>query len=126
MTTQIPNRITRRLIAAEGYLELGLPLRAHLELDAVDGHVPVRKYVECLRGQACVAEGRYADAIVHLEFAAKRIPAPFNQSVWQSLGICYRAEGADELAEAAESMASQSFNITVQLLPPTDRDDFGR
>ena len=121
MANQISKRTTRRLIAAEGYLELGMPARAHGELDAVEVRDGVRKYVEYLRGQACVAEGRYSEAIPHLEFAVKRIPAPYNLNVWQSLGICYRAEGADELAVVAESMANQAMTATLDM-PLGDQD----
>ena len=115
MVNQITKRTTRHLIAAEGYLDLGLPQRAHSELDAVEISGSVRKYVEYLRGQACVAEGRYSAAIPHLEFAVKRIPAPYNVNLWQSLGICYRAEGAEELAVVAESMANQAMTATLEL-----------
>lgn len=112
------HRGARRLIAAEGYLELGMPARAHQELEAVANVQVLRKYVEYLRGEAFRAEGDYVKAIECLEFAAKRIPAPFNLGVWKSLGICYRAQGADELAEAAESMAERSISITLLIQPP--------
>lgn len=116
----------RRLMAAEGYLELGLPHRAHQELDAVDCDRHAHKYAAFLRGEALRSEGRYLEAIEHLEFAAKRIPAPYNQSVYRSLSLCYRASGDEELADVADSMSKDITMITVLPPPPDEQTGFER
>jgi hypothetical protein len=104
----VPQRIVRRLISAEGYLELDLPLRALAELDQV-GHPTeaglLEPYVHYLRGESLKELERFHEAINFLHEAARTIPAPFNSAAWLSLGECFRHDGQPILAEVAEMFA---------------------
>jgi hypothetical protein len=104
----VPQRIVRRLIAAEGYLELDLPSRSLAELDQI-GHPSeaglLEPYVHYLRGESLKDLERFHDAINFLHEAARTIPAPFNSSAWLSLGECFRHDGQPILAEVAEMFA---------------------
>ncbi|HUG91223.1 MAG TPA: hypothetical protein VML55_10335 [Planctomycetaceae bacterium] len=103
--TSLSPAIVRRLMAAEGYLELGLPAYALRELDAVADPGPLTPHALYLRGRTFIAQSRYEDAIEPLKQAAPRRPAPHNRVAWLSLGRCYRCSGQESLAEIAETLA---------------------
>ncbi len=100
-----PNRVVRRLAAAEGYLEIGLPAYALSELNRVDEAGPFEPIVQLFRGEALQAQEKFADAIVPLNQAATMFPAPFNQRALMALSNCYRHEGQDRLADEAAAAA---------------------
>ena len=95
----------RKLVAAEGYLELGLPAYALRELDAVENAGPLEPHALYLRGRTLIAQDRHHEAIAPLKQAAPRLPAPHNRVAWLSLGRCYRHSGQDALAQVAEALA---------------------
>lgn len=101
-----PQRVVRRLAAAEGYLELGLPNYALVELNNVTDPGAFAPIAELFRGEALQAQEKYADAIEPLNRAAQLFPAPFNQRALLALSNCYRQDGqiqlADETAAAVE------------------------
>lgn len=101
-----PQVVVRRLAAAEGYLELGLPNYALAELNSVSDPGPFAPIAELFRGEALQAQEKYADAIEPLNRAAHMFPAPFNQRALLALSNCYRQDGqlklADETAAAVE------------------------
>ena len=101
-----PQVVVRRLAAAEGYLELGLPTYALAELKSVTDPGPFAPIMELFRGEALQAQEKYADAIEPLNRAAQMFPAPFNQRALLALSNCYRHDGqiqlADETAAAVE------------------------
>ena len=101
-----PQTVVRRLAAAEGYLELGLPSYALVELNSVADAGPFAPIAELFRGEALQAQEKYADAIEPLNRAAHMFPAPFNQRALLALSNCYRKDGqiqlADETAAAVE------------------------
>jgi tetratricopeptide (TPR) repeat protein len=101
-----PQLVVRRLAAAEGYLELGLPNYALAELKSVPDPGPFAPIAELFRGEALQAQEKYADAIEPLNRAAQMFPAPFNQRALLALSNCYRQDGqiqlADETAAAVE------------------------
>ena len=98
--------VVRRLAAAEGYLELGMPNYALVELSRVSDPGPFAPIAELFRGEALQAQEKYADAIEPLNRAAQLFPAPFNQRALLALSNCYRQDGqiqlADETAAAFE------------------------
>lgn len=98
-------RVVKRLAAAEGYLELGLPQYALSELDSVQEAGPFEAISQLLRGEALQAEERFSEAIPALNRAAELVPAPFNQRALLGLSRCYRASGQEQLAVEAEQAA---------------------
>lgn len=104
---QINTRVIRKLTAADGYLELGMPTQALGELDSIVEAGPLQPAVEFMTGLALKDSHRYEDAIAPLQKAAVEIPAPHNRDAWVSLGECYRMTGLPELAVIAEMFADE-------------------
>jgi len=100
-----PQRVVKRLAAAEGYLEIGLPTYALSELNRVREAGPFEPIVQLFRGEALQAQEKFADAIAPLNRAAEMFPAPFNQRALMALSNCYRHEGQDRLADEAIAAA---------------------
>jgi tetratricopeptide (TPR) repeat protein len=98
-------KIVKRLAAAEGYLELGLPSYALDELNRVTEAGPFEAISQLLRGEALQAEERFSEAIPAFNRAAELVPAPFNQRALLGLSRCYRAAGQEDLAVEAEKAA---------------------
>lgn len=99
-------KTVRRLIAAEGYLELDMPDYALEEIDAVGDPGPFEAVVELIRGEAYKGQRRYRDAIGPLKRAAELIPAPHNRQAWLSLSECFRKDGDVETAKLIEKFAN--------------------
>ena len=130
MSNEDSPRILRRLLAAEGYLELGMPQHALDELDTVEEAGPFTAPLQFMRGEALRAQERYEDAIKPLQEAAKLIPAPHNKQAWMSLSDCFRHRGQDVLADVVEMFANAppaakpelQVNVTFEISPPDDDD----
>lgn len=106
MTTHVDSqKVVKRLAAAEGYLELGLPVYALSELDSVKEAGPFEAISQLLRGEALQASERFSEAIPALNRAAELVPAPYNQRALLGLSRCYRASGQEQLAVEAEQAA---------------------
>ena len=103
-------KIVRRLAAAEGYLELGMPQHAMRELNAVDDPGPYQTVKSFLAGEALKAQDRYAEAAELLQRAAETAPLPQSPRVWMSLSECLRKNGQDDLADEAEQNARALAN----------------
>ena len=103
-----PQLVVRRLAAAEGYLEIGLPTYAITELNRVADAGPFEPIVQLFRGEALQAQEKFADAIAPLNLAAEMFPAPFNQRALMALSNCYRHQGQDRLADEAVAAATSS------------------
>jgi tetratricopeptide (TPR) repeat protein len=116
-----PQIIVRRLAAAEGYLELGLPNYAIAELNSVPDAGPFAPIAELFRGEALQAQEKYADAIEPLNRAAQMFPAPFNQRALLALSNCYRHDGqiklADETAAALQMPDDVEPGAKLVILP---------
>lgn len=110
------NRIARRLLAADGYLDLDLPLYALQELDRIPEPGAFLPSICYLRGVALKTLGRTAEAIPFLEDAARLIPVPLCRFAWKSLSECYAAEGDVSMAELAR-MVSQSEDLDEEADP---------
>lgn len=103
-----PHRVVKRLAAAEGYLEIGMPTYAIAELNRVAEAGPFEPIVQLFRGEALQAQEKFADAIAPLNRAAEMFPSPFNQRALMALSNCYRHQGQDRLADEAVAAATPS------------------
>lgn len=116
-----PQTVVKRLAAAEGYLELGLPNYALAELNSVADPGPFAPIAELFRGEALQAQEKYADAIEPLNRAAHMFPAPFNQRALLALSDCYRHDGqtqlADETAASVQLPPDVSAGSKLTILP---------
>ncbi len=120
MIPRIPQKTVRRLMAAEGYLELGMPVQALRELDKVNDPGSLTASYSFLRGESLKRIGRYTEAIKPLQYAADLLPIPHSQLPWKSLGACYRESGQSDLAESAERTADEiasEANIHLRFEP---------
>ena len=102
MNGPIPSKTLRRVCAAEGYLELGMPVQALAELDAIQEPSTLAPHVQLLRGTSLMAQERYDEAMEPLQQAVRTVPAPYNRLAWWSLSKCFEHEGWTDLAHIAE------------------------
>jgi len=107
-----PQIVVRRLAAAEGYLELGLPNYALAELNTVTDPGAFAPIAELFRGEALQAQEKYADAIEPLNRAANMFPAPFNQRALLALSNCYRKDGQTKLADETAASVDLPEGVT--------------
>ena len=114
----------RKLLAAEGYLELDLPQRAILELDQIENAGELSPYLSYLRGQAHRGLEDFGQAIDFLQEAASTMPAPLIGRVWEDLSDCFRREGLEELAEIAEMFAGDPAGGADRNLSELSFQDF--
>lgn len=130
---KISPRVARRISAAEGYLDLDLPVRAMQELETIADPGPYEPTVEYMKGEALIAQRKFAEAIAPLKRAVKLIPPPHNRDAWRSLGECYRLRGDEELADMIEIFSEQDspeevpnilqiLNITLMLEQAADEE----
>ena len=108
-----PQIVVRRLAAAEGYLELGLPNYALAELNTVTDPGPFAPIAELFRGEALQAQEKYADAIEPLNRAAQMFPSPFNQRALLALSNCYRHDGQIQLADQTAAALDMPADVPV-------------
>ena len=105
MKPQDAQKVVRRLAAAEGYLELGMSVRAIAMIESVKDAGPFEAIAELLRGEALQSQSRFDEAIPALNRAAELFPQPFNQRALLSLSHCYRERGDLDLAEQTAAAA---------------------
>ena len=96
-------RTIKRLVEADGYLDLGMTQRALATLDAIHEPGNFIGAVEFLRGKALWMEDRVDDAVDSLRFAAEHTLSPFNRPAWLALSAYYRDNGL--VGQAIESLA---------------------
>lgn len=113
--------ISRRLLAADGYLDLNMPADALAELDRIEDPQAFTPSVYYLRGVTLQALGRIGQAIPYLEEAARLIPAPLSRFAWKSLSECYAAEGDVSMAELAR-MVAESTEMEDETVDPLAED----
>lgn len=113
-------RIIRKLVSAEGYMDLGMPIQAIRELDTIDDAGVLEPPRQYLIGRAMVAQGLYQKAVSHLEFAARQMPSPVKKIAWQALSECYRECGSDQLADVAEQIAGPPMEQVSLQFPGLD------
>jgi tetratricopeptide (TPR) repeat protein len=117
MQFRISPIVLRRMVAAEGYMELGLPARAYEELCAIENSGPYAPIVAFMKGQSLKLQSRFEDAIEPLQEAAQSIPAPHNRDAWLLLGECFRHGGKPELADVVEMFADNP-PVSMQDIEP--------
>lgn len=105
MSPRDAQKIIKRLAAAEGYLELGLPVEALKLLEGLETEGSLEAIAQLFRGEALLAIERFEEAIPALNRAAELFPAPFNQRALMGLSYCYQQRGEEELARQAASAA---------------------
>ena len=116
MRSSITPKTIRRLVAADGYLELSLPHRAVVELEKVDSAGPLEGPRQLLMGLAKKRSGNSEAAISHLENAARLMPKPARSFAWSELASCYRCIGSDDMADLAESLGGdREYELRIAL-----------
>jgi hypothetical protein len=93
----------KRLVEADGYLDLGMTRQALATLDAIDEPGGFLGAIEFLRGKALWLENRIDDAADSLRFAAEHTRAPFNRPAWLALSAYYHDHGLTD--QAIDSLA---------------------
>jgi hypothetical protein len=106
-------RAAKRLIAATGYLELGLAQQA---LDCLTGITEWGDYqvaAQFLRGVALRALERYGEAVPELEAVALLVPPSIARNIWLTLCQCYLETGQTRMA--VQSLAhARGANLASQ------------
>lgn len=116
MRSAVAPKSIRRLVAADGYLELNMPQRALDELYKIDDAGPLEGPRRMLLGIAHKHLGENTEAIPHLEAAARVMPKPARRFAWSELTTCYRAVGSDDLADLAENLGGPNdFELRIAL-----------
>ena len=112
------NRIARRLTAAEGYLELGLPAEAQAELQNIENPAPFEGSYMWLMGESLRKQGLYDEAIAPLRHAARAMPSETGQQAWVALKDCLEKSGrsatADDIAQTMEYLEQPNDTDTSQ------------
>lgn len=116
MRSNITPKTIRRIVAADGYLELNLPHRAVEELEKVDSAGPLEGPRQLLLGLAKKRSGDSAGAIRNLEQAARIMPKPARRFAWSELASCYRCTGSEDMADLAESLGGdKDYELQIAL-----------
>ena len=116
MRIQMTPKTVRRILSADGYLDLGMPERAIEELDRIEDAGPLEGPVHLLHGIALKQTQNHRDAITHLEKAARIMPSPIRRFAWRELVDAYRAVGSDALADMAQKLGGDGeFQLKISL-----------
>ena len=116
MRIQMTPKTVRRILSADGYLDLGMPERAIEELDRIEDAGPLEGPVQLLHGIALKQTQNHRDAITHLEKAARIMPSPIRRFAWRELVDAYRAVGSDTLADMAQKLGGAGeFQLKISL-----------
>jgi predicted Zn-dependent protease len=116
MRIQMTPKTVRRILSADGYLDLGMPERAIKELDRIEDAGPLEGPVQLLHGIALKQTQNHREAITHLEKAARIMPSPIRRFAWRELVDAYRAVGSDALADMAQKLGGDGeFQLKISL-----------
>lgn len=116
MRIQMTPKTVRRLLSADGYLDLGMPERAVEELEKIEDAGVLEGPLQLLHGIALKQTNNHTDAIPHLERAARIMPSPIRRFAWRELVDAYRAVGSNELAEMAQKLGGDGeFQLKIAL-----------
>lgn len=109
------NQIVRRLTAAEGYLELDLPVDALAELQKVEHPGPFEGPYMWLTGEALRNQGLFEEAIAPLRHAARALSQENGQQAWAALKECLEKSGrsatAEDMTQTMEYLETRSETI---------------
>ena len=122
MRATISPRVIRKIIAADGYLDLDMPGEALEELQSIGPAGLYEAPKQYLIGRALKMLDRLDDAIRPLEDAARRMPGKYRKLAWAELTECYRALGSEELAQIAQSLAGTAEAGTTHRLVLPEMD----
>lgn len=116
MRTSTTPKAMRRILAADGYLQLHMPDQAARELRKVDDAGMLEGPRQLLLGVALKRAGQSEAAIGHLETAARVMPSPVRSFAWSELSSCYRSMGNLDLAEMAETLGGEkTYELRIAL-----------
>ncbi len=116
MRIQMTPKTVRRLLSADGYIDLGMPERAIEELEKITDAGPLAGPTQLMHGIALKQVGNFTDAITHLEKAARIMPSPIRRFAWRELVDAYRAVGSMQLAETAQKLGGDGeFQLKIAL-----------
>ncbi len=116
MRIQMTPKTVRRILSADGYLDLGMPERAVEELDKIEDAGPLEGPVQLLHGIALKQTNNHREAITHLEKAARIMPSPIRRFAWRELVEAYRAVGSEDLANMAQKLGGDGeFQLKIAL-----------
>ncbi len=116
MRIQMTPKTVRRILSADGYLDLGMPEKAVEELEKIGDAGPLEGPVQLMYGIALKQTENFRDAITHLEKAARVMPAPIRRFAWRELVDAYRAVGSEELATLAQKLGGDGeFQLKIAL-----------
>lgn len=116
MRTVVTPKTIRRMVAADGYLELDMPERAVRELEKVESAGPLEGPRQLLLGLARKKSGDSEGAITNLEKAARLMPKPARRFAWSELASCYRCVGSEDMAELADSLGGdREYELRIAL-----------
>lgn len=116
MRTSMTPRAMRRILAADGYLQLHMPVQAVRELRKIDDAGPLEGPRQLLLGVALKRAGQSEEAIEHLESAAREMPSPVRSFAWSELASCYRSMGSMDLADLADSLGGEkTYELRIAL-----------
>lgn len=116
MRIQMTPKTVRRLLSADGYIDLGMPERAIEELEKITDAGPLEGPTQLMHGIALKQVGNFTDAITHLEKAARIMPTPIRRFAWRELVDAYRAVGSMKLAEMAQKLGGDGeFQLKIAL-----------
>lgn len=105
MLENVSPKVIHKIMAAEGYLELGMPIQALEALNAIEDAGLLEAMRLFLIGEAFLRQDKYQDAIEPLHQAARLFPVVESRKAWRSLSECFRLGGYEELAEVASLTA---------------------
>lgn len=105
MRAQLAPRTVRRLLSADGYIDLEMPEQAVAELEKIQDAGPLEGPRCLLHGIALKLMQNHRDAIRQLEKAARLMPSPVRRFAWKELADCYREVGSADMAELATKLA---------------------
>lgn len=116
MRVQLAPKTVRRLLSADGYLDLGMPERAAAELESIENAGILEGPRQLLLGISLKQLQNFRDAISHLEQAARIMPAPIRRFAWKELIDCYNAVGSHALAAMATKLAGDgNWDLRISL-----------
>lgn len=99
-----PVQVAKRLVEADGYLELGLSQHALERLSPLAGDGPFSTLTAYMRGRALHTEEPYQDAASALNLASRNLPEALSRQLFLELSECYRRAGI--FGQAVNSLGS--------------------
>lgn len=113
MLENVSPKVIHKIMAAEGYLELGMPIQALDALNSLEDAGVLEAMRLFLVGEAYRRQEKYHEAIDALHQAARLFPVMESRKAWSSLSECFRLGGYHELAEVASLTAEAVEEIEV-------------